>query len=122
MSKRQKKKRILVVSPPPSLRAGKLYRGSIKQISDINKKTGTFTATIENLDPSQAGRIHEVHLPESLFPGSKKLGNQATGDRSESGSISGGGIGEESGAQRGNNRSFSCGGTNRADGTDRDNK
>jgi hypothetical protein len=70
MRKQKKRKRILVVSHPLALRAGKRYKGIIRSI-EIDKKSTSLRVTIENLDPSQSGRIHEITLPAALFVGSK---------------------------------------------------
>jgi hypothetical protein len=49
---------------------GKLYKGRIKK-AEVNKKAKCLFVTIENLNPSQLGRIHEVTLPLPVRPGNQ---------------------------------------------------
>lgn len=64
------KKIMLAVQAWPRHRVGKLYEGLIKQIQ-VDKKSKILHVTIENLDPSQSGRIHEIEFPLPIHPGSK---------------------------------------------------
>jgi hypothetical protein len=70
MKNRKKKKRILVVGHAPGLNPGKLYEGVIRSAA-IEDGSNSLRVAIENLEPTQAGRIHVERLPEALFPGSK---------------------------------------------------
>ena len=49
----------------PNPRKGKLYKGIIKKAVD---KTQYIHVIIENLDPTQLGRIHEIDLPLPIRP------------------------------------------------------
>lgn len=49
---------------------GKLYKGKVKK-ADVNRKSKCLRVTIENLNPSQLGRIHEVNLPLPVRPGNR---------------------------------------------------
>ena len=65
MSPRNNK--ILVVQDWPNLKIGKMYKGIVKKI-DINKQAKCINVTIENLDQTQLGRIHEINLPLPIRP------------------------------------------------------
>ena len=60
-----RKKNILSVKGWRNLRKGKLYKGIIKEA--VNK-TQYIHVIIENLDPTQLGRIHEIDLPLPIRP------------------------------------------------------
>jgi len=49
---------------------GKLYKGKVKK-ADVNRKSKCLRVIIENLNPSQLGRIHEVNLPLPVRPGNR---------------------------------------------------
>jgi len=49
---------------------GKLYKGKIEKV-DVDRKSKCLCVTIENLNPSQLGRIHEVSLPLPVRPGNR---------------------------------------------------
>jgi hypothetical protein len=49
---------------------GKLYKGRVKK-AEVNKKAKCLRVIIENLNPSQLGRIHEVSLPLPVRPGNR---------------------------------------------------
>ena len=54
-----RKNNILIVKAWPNLKKGKLYKGIVKKAKN---KTQYVDIEIENLDPTQLGRIHEMHL------------------------------------------------------------
>jgi hypothetical protein len=60
-----RKKKVLTVRGWPNPRKGKLYKGIIKKAFD---KTQYIHLIIENLDPTQLGRIHEIDLPLPIRP------------------------------------------------------
>jgi hypothetical protein len=70
MNKRKKKRRIIFVGKPPALISGQTYEGVIRSI-EVDEESHYYDIAIENLDPTQSGRIHDVRLPTMLFPGSK---------------------------------------------------
>ena len=49
---------------------GKLYKGKVEK-ADVDRKSKCLRVTIENLNPSQLGRIHEVSLPLPVRPGNQ---------------------------------------------------
>jgi len=49
---------------------GKLYKGKVEKV-DVDRKSKCLRVTIENLNPSQLGRIHEVSLPLPVRPGNR---------------------------------------------------
>jgi len=49
---------------------GKLYKGKVEK-ADVDRKSKCLRVTIENLNPSQLGRIHEVSLPLPVRPGNR---------------------------------------------------
>ncbi len=60
-----RKNNVLTVEGWPDPKKGKLYRGIIKKA--VNKARSVHV-TIENLDPTQLGRIHEMSLPLPIRP------------------------------------------------------
>ena len=46
---------------------GKLYKGKVEKV-DVDRKSKCLRVTIENLNPSQLGRIHEVSLSLPVRP------------------------------------------------------
>ena len=62
-----RKNNILTVEAWPNPRKGKLYKGIVKK-ADVDKKAKCLHVTIENLDPTQLGRIHEMDLPLPVRP------------------------------------------------------
>jgi len=66
------KKNIVTTEPWPALKEGRLYKARIKTAApDTDKAAGALRATLENLDPTQLGRIHELELPLPLRPGNR---------------------------------------------------
>jgi hypothetical protein len=65
-----RKNNVLTVEAWPDPKSGKLYKGRIRA-SDVKGKSKYLHVTIENLDPSQIGRIHDVSLPLPLRPGNR---------------------------------------------------
>jgi hypothetical protein len=65
-----RKNNILTIEGWAKLKKGKLYKGKVKKVI-VNKKNKSLLVTIENLDPSQLGRIHDIELPLPVRPGSK---------------------------------------------------
>lgn len=60
-----RKKNILTVKGWRNPRKGKLYKGIIKKV--VNE-TQFIHVIIENLEPTQLGRIHEIDLPLPIRP------------------------------------------------------
>ena len=65
-----RKNSILIVKGWPNLKKGIFYQGKVKTVN-INRKSKSIIVTIENLNPTQLGRIHEIKLPLPVRPGSK---------------------------------------------------
>ena len=65
-----RKNNTLIVEGWSDPRKGKLYKGRVKKI-DVNRKSKCLNVTIENLDPNQLGRIHDVSLPLPVRPGNR---------------------------------------------------
>ena len=63
------RKRYITVEEWPPLRKSELYKGVVKSIAS-NRKGKKLDVTIENLDPTQLGRIHQLTLPLPIHPGS----------------------------------------------------
>jgi hypothetical protein len=63
-----RKKNIITTESWPALKQGRLYEARIKSAVP-GKATGFLQVTVENLDSSQLGRIHELKLPLPLRPG-----------------------------------------------------
>ncbi len=60
-----RKNSILTVKGWPKLKKGKLYKGIVRE---ANKNTQNIHVLIENLDPTQLGRTHEMSLPLPIRP------------------------------------------------------
>ena len=60
-----RKKNVIIVKGWPNLKKGKLYKGVIREAK--NKKQYAHVV-IENLDPTQLSRIHEIDLPSQALP------------------------------------------------------
>ena len=60
-----RKKNILIVKAWPHLKKDKLYKGIIRKAEN---ETQYVDIEIENLDPTQLGRIHEINLPLPVRP------------------------------------------------------
>ncbi|MFC1634816.1 hypothetical protein ACFL5Z_08235 [Planctomycetota bacterium] len=56
-----RKNNVITVKGWPDPKKGKLYKGVVRKA--VKKKTENVHVTIENLDPTQLGRIHEIDLP-----------------------------------------------------------
>jgi hypothetical protein len=65
-----RKTNTITVEPWPKLRAGWLYKGEIKK-AQIEKASNSLRIEVENLDPTQSGRIHEIDLPLPVRPGNR---------------------------------------------------
>jgi hypothetical protein len=65
-----RKKNIVTTEPWPALREGRLYEVRIKGAAP-DKAASVLRVTLENLDPTQQGRTHEVQLPLPLRPGNR---------------------------------------------------
>ena len=65
-----RKNNTLIVEGWSDPKKGKLYKGRVTKI-DVNRKSKCLNVTIENLDPNQLGRIHDVSLPLPVRPGNR---------------------------------------------------
>lgn len=65
-----RKKNIVTTEAWPALKEGRLYGARVKSAAP-DKAAGFLHVTIENLDPAQLGRIHELNLPLPLRPGNR---------------------------------------------------
>lgn len=65
-----RKNNVLTVEGWPDPKLGKLYKGRVGRI-ETKGKPKCLHVTIENLDPSQLGRIHDVSLPLPIRPSNK---------------------------------------------------
>jgi hypothetical protein len=63
-----RKNNVLTVEGWPDPKPSKLYKGRVEK-SETKGKPKCLHVTIENLDPSQLGRIHDVSLPLPVRPG-----------------------------------------------------
>ena len=63
-----RKNNLITVEAWPKLRPGRVYKGRVKDAS-IEKKSNVLHVVIENLNPRQFGRIHEIDLPLPVRPG-----------------------------------------------------
>ena len=61
-------KRYLTVEEYPPVKEGEVYRVRVKNIA-IDKKNKTLNVIVENLDPTQLGRRHQLSLPLPIRPG-----------------------------------------------------
>ncbi len=60
-----KKNNVLIVKGWPNPKKGKLYKGIIRIVEN---NTQYIHVIIENLDPAQLGRTHEIDLPLPIRP------------------------------------------------------
>jgi hypothetical protein len=65
-----RKNNVITVEPWSKLRPGRLYRGRVKE-ARVVKKSNLLHVVIENLDPRQLGRSHQIDLPLPARPGNK---------------------------------------------------
>jgi len=65
-----RKNNVLTVEDWPDPKKGKLYKGRVGR-AEAKGKPKSLHVTIENLDPSQLGRIHDVSLPLPVRPGNR---------------------------------------------------
>jgi hypothetical protein len=65
-----RKKHLVTTNSWPLLRAGRVYDIRIKGAMP-DRTAGVLRVTIENLDPEQLGRPHEVRLPLPVRPGNR---------------------------------------------------
>ena len=63
-----RKNNLITIEPWPNLKMGKLYKGIVRK---VKKKAKCNQVTIENLDPTQLGRIHEETLLLRIHPGDR---------------------------------------------------
>ena len=63
-----RKNNVITIEGWPDPKKGKLYKGIVKEV-DIDKKY--VLVTIENLDPTQLGRVHTESLPLPARPGNR---------------------------------------------------
>lgn len=59
---------IRTVEAWPPLKIGKSYKGRVRQIK-LNKKVKRLHVTIENIDSSMLGRMHEHDFHDRIYPG-----------------------------------------------------
>jgi hypothetical protein len=64
----RRKTNTVTVEPWPDLKPGRLYKGRVRAIA-IDKAGNQLDLTVENLDPLQQGRLHEIDLPLPVRPG-----------------------------------------------------
>jgi len=65
-----RKNNVIAVEPWPNLKVGELYPGRVKG-ARVDKASNRVHVTMENLEPVQANRIHELALPLPVHPGNK---------------------------------------------------
>ena len=65
-----RKKNVITIEAWPNPKKDKLYKGIVRKL-DINKKAKRVRVTIENIDPTQLGRIHEKTLLLPAHPGDR---------------------------------------------------
>ncbi len=65
-----RKNNALTVEDWPDPKKGKLYKGIVKT-ANVDKKQKCIFVTIENLDPTQLGRIHEFSFDLPIRPGNR---------------------------------------------------
>jgi len=61
---------MITVEAWSKMRTGRLYKGKVKK-AHIEKAGNCLHVSIENLDPTQLGRIHEIDLPLPARPGDR---------------------------------------------------
>jgi hypothetical protein len=66
----RRQKNIVTTEAWPTLREGRLYRARIRSAAP-DKAASALRVTLENLEPTQVGRIHELKLPLPLRPGNR---------------------------------------------------
>ena len=64
----RRKTNIVTVEPWPDLKPGRLYKGRVRTLS-VDKAGNRLRLIVENLNPVQQGRIHEIDLPLPVRPG-----------------------------------------------------
>lgn len=65
-----RKNNMLIVEGWPDPKSGKLYKGRVGR-SEAKGKPKRLHITVENIDPSQFGRIHDMILPLPVRPGNR---------------------------------------------------
>jgi hypothetical protein len=65
-----RKKNMLTVEGWSNLKRDKLYKGKVKKV-DVNKESKCLHVILDNLDPTQLGRLHELSLPLPIRPGNR---------------------------------------------------
>ncbi len=65
-----RKNDVLTVEEWPDPKENKLYKGRVVK-TEAKGKPKCLHITIENLDPSQYGRLHDVSLPLPIRPGNR---------------------------------------------------
>jgi len=63
-----RKNNLITIEPWPNPKKGKLYKGVVRKV-DVDHKTKHVQVSVENLDPTQLGRIHEKTLLLPAHPG-----------------------------------------------------
>jgi hypothetical protein len=61
-----RKNNLITIEPWPNPKQGKLYKGFVRK---VEKKAKCIQVSVENLDPTQLGRIHEKTLLLPAHPG-----------------------------------------------------
>ena len=65
-----RKKNMLTVEGWSDLKKGRLYKAKVKKV-DVNRESKSLHVIIDNLDPTQLGRLHELNLPLPIRPGNR---------------------------------------------------
>lgn len=65
-----RKRNVIVVEDWPKPKIGRPYKGKVLKAT-IARKSKYLNVEIENLEPEQAGRIHEIELSLPTRPGSR---------------------------------------------------
>ena len=65
-----RKNNVITIESWPKLKPGGFYQGRVKK-AHVEKVSNSLRVTIENLDPTQLGRIHEMDLPLPARPGNR---------------------------------------------------
>ena len=63
-----RKNNLITIEAWPNPKEGKLYKGIVRK---VEKKTECIQVTIENVDPTQFGRIHQESLPLPARPNNR---------------------------------------------------